>query len=113
MAACVLSLRFEENSPNDALARWCSKWAEGVIWLVVLACCGFGAGVLYRFGASYVFLIIPLVFALVALVALYIRQVRILILFYSFLASIHISINYHLNHQQSPCEKHKKFELNS
>ena len=83
MAACVLSLRFEENSPNDASARWCSKWAEGVIWLVVLACCGFGAGVLYRFGASYFFLIIPLVIALVALVALYIRQVWILILFYS------------------------------
>ncbi|XP_057531705.1 cationic amino acid transporter 9, chloroplastic [Amaranthus tricolor] len=75
VAACVLSLRFEENSPNDASARWCSKWAEGVIWLVVLACCGFGAGVLYRFGASYFFLIIPLVIALVALVALYIRQV--------------------------------------
>lgn len=75
VAACVLSLRFEEKSVSQASPRWCSKWAEGVIWLVVLACCGFGAGVMYRFGASYFFLIIPLTIALVALVVLYLRQV--------------------------------------
>lgn len=78
MAACVLSLRFEEKSPSQASTSRFSKWAEGVIYLVVLACCGFGAGLTYRFGASYFFLIIPLVIALAALVALYVRQVRIL-----------------------------------
>lgn len=77
VAACVLSLRFEEKSTHQASARWCSKWAEGVLWLVLLAFCGFGAGVIYRFGASYYFLIIPVVIALVALVALYVRQVYI------------------------------------
>ncbi|XP_021755249.1 cationic amino acid transporter 9, chloroplastic-like [Chenopodium quinoa] len=75
VAACVLSLRFEEKSPGQSSTRWCSKWAEGVLLLVLLACCGFGAGLTYRFGASFYFLIIPLVIAIVALVALYVRQV--------------------------------------
>lgn len=75
VAACVLSLRFEDKPANQASGRWCSKWAEGVICLIVLGCCGFAAGATYRFGSSYFFLIIPLVIALVALVALYLRQV--------------------------------------
>lgn len=75
VAACVLSLRFKEKSANQASGRWCSRWAEGVICLVVLACCGFAAGVMYRFGASYYLLIIPLFIAVVALTALYLRQV--------------------------------------
>ncbi|KAL9245246.1 hypothetical protein vseg_018920 [Gypsophila vaccaria] len=74
VAACVLSLRFKEKPSNQASARWCSRWAEGVIWLVVLACCGFTAGAMYRFGASYFFLIIPIFVALLALAALYLRQ---------------------------------------
>ncbi|KAK9757776.1 hypothetical protein RND81_01G185100 [Saponaria officinalis] len=74
VAACVLSLRFKEQSASQNSGRWLSKWAEGVIWLVVLACCGFTAGALYRFNASYFFLIIPVVVALVALGALYLRQ---------------------------------------
>lgn len=75
MAACVLSLRFEEKPSMQVSGRGLSRWAEGVLWLLVLACCGFGSGVLYRFGASYFFLIIPLVIAVLALVALHIRQV--------------------------------------
>jgi len=77
VAACVLSLRFKEKSANQASGRWCSRWAEGVICLVVLACCGFAAGVMYRFDASYYLLIIPLFIAVVAFAALYLRQVSI------------------------------------
>ncbi|KAH9603047.1 hypothetical protein KSS87_006282 [Heliosperma pusillum] len=74
VAACVLSLRFKEKSTTQGSAEWCSRWAEGVILLVVVACCGFTAGAMYRFGASYFFLIIPVVIALLALAALYLRQ---------------------------------------
>ncbi|KAL9225044.1 hypothetical protein vseg_001015 [Gypsophila vaccaria] len=74
VAACFLFLRFKEQTANEASGRWLLRWAEGVVWLVVLTCCGFTAGALYRFDASYFFLIIPIVIALVALAALYLRQ---------------------------------------
>ncbi|XP_074272808.1 cationic amino acid transporter 9, chloroplastic-like [Silene latifolia] len=74
VSACVLSLRFKEKSENQASGRRLSRWAEGIIWLVVLACCGFTAGAVYRFDDSYLFLIIPLVIALIGLAALYSRQ---------------------------------------
>lgn len=74
VAACVLSLRFKEKSANQTSGRWFSRWTEGVLCLVALAGCGFAAGAMYRFGASYFFLIIPVFIAVVALAALYLRQ---------------------------------------
>ncbi|GMH22368.1 hypothetical protein Nepgr_024211 [Nepenthes gracilis] len=75
VAACVVTLRFEDKSANQAACGWSSRWVEGVICLVTVACCGFSAGVIYRFGASYFFLAIPIVIAIVLSAALYLRHV--------------------------------------
>ncbi|GAB4844293.1 Cationic amino acid transporter 9, chloroplastic [Ancistrocladus abbreviatus] len=74
VAACVVALRFEDKPVNQASGCWSSRWVEGVFCLVIVACCGFAAGGIYRFGASYFFLIIPSLIAIIACAALYFRH---------------------------------------
>ncbi|GAB4861968.1 Cationic amino acid transporter 9, chloroplastic [Ancistrocladus abbreviatus] len=75
VAACVVSLRFEDKSANQASGSWSTRWEEGVVCLVVIACCGFSAGGIYRFGAPYLFLILPILIAIASCAALYVRHV--------------------------------------
>ncbi|KAL8142252.1 hypothetical protein V2J09_015284 [Rumex salicifolius] len=74
VAACLVSLRFDEKYGNKVSGKW-SRWSEGVVCLVVISCCGFAAGAIYRFHASYYFMVIPLVIAIFGASLLYFRQV--------------------------------------
>ncbi|KAI3444776.1 hypothetical protein Pfo_001441 [Paulownia fortunei] len=75
VSACVVTLRWKDKTSSQASTRWISNRAEGIIYLLAIACCGFAAGVLFRFGASIVFLIVPSVIAVFSAAALYLRQV--------------------------------------
>ncbi|XP_065859176.1 cationic amino acid transporter 9, chloroplastic-like [Euphorbia lathyris] len=74
VSACVVTLRWKDKTSIQASSRWTSAFAEGVICILIVAFCGFGAGLFYRFGASFVFLIISVVIAVLATAALYMRQ---------------------------------------
>jgi APA family basic amino acid/polyamine antiporter len=52
-----------------------SIWQEGVLCLVIVALCGFVAGISYRFSYAIAFIIVSFVIAIVASVALQFRQV--------------------------------------
>ncbi|GFZ00697.1 cationic amino acid transporter 9 [Actinidia rufa] len=75
VSACVVTLRWKDKTSSQVSRKWISSWREGVICLIIIACCGFTAGALYRFGASLFFLIVPVVIAVFAAAALYCRQV--------------------------------------
>lgn len=76
VSACVVTLRWKDNkSSNMASTRRISSRAEGIFCLIAIACCGCATGILFRFGASFVFLIIASVIAVVAAATLYLRQV--------------------------------------
>ncbi|OAY49399.1 cationic amino acid transporter 9, chloroplastic [Manihot esculenta] len=75
VSACVVTLRWKDKAPSQVSSRWTSAWQEGVICLIIVACCGFGAGLFYRYGASIVFLVVAVVIAVLAAAALYLRQV--------------------------------------
>ncbi|KAK8639789.1 hypothetical protein V6N13_138158 [Hibiscus sabdariffa] len=74
VAACVVTLRWKKKTENQDSSKCISTWCEGVIWIVIVACCGFAAGALYRFGASFIFMIVALVIAVLACAALCFRQ---------------------------------------
>ncbi|XP_028751264.1 cationic amino acid transporter 9, chloroplastic-like [Neltuma alba] len=70
VSACVVALRWRGKTASQV-----SSWREGVICLIAVAICGFGAGILYRYDVSIIFLIILLVVAIAASAALWFRQV--------------------------------------
>lgn len=72
VSACVITLRWRGKTCSQVSS---SAWREGVICLIALAICGFGAGVSYRYDVSLIFLIILLVIAITASAALSFRQV--------------------------------------
>ncbi|KAK4414613.1 Cationic amino acid transporter 9, chloroplastic [Sesamum alatum] len=76
VSACVVRLRWKDETPSQASTRWISRRAEGIIYLFAIACCGFAAGVLFRFGASFIFLIVAAVIGIISATALYQRQVH-------------------------------------
>lgn len=71
----MISLRWKDKKTRQVSERCLSNRGEGIICIIVIACCGFAAGVLYRFGASFIFLIVVLVIAILAASALQFRQV--------------------------------------
>ncbi|VFQ75798.1 unnamed protein product [Cuscuta campestris] len=75
VAACAVTLRWKAKNGNKVSTRSISLRGEGVICLVLVACCGFAAGALYRFGASFIFLIASAAIAMLAAVALHFRHV--------------------------------------
>ncbi|KAL2251609.1 cationic amino acid transporter 9, chloroplastic [Sesamum indicum] len=75
VSACVLTLRWKDKTSSQASTRRISRRGEGIICLFTIACCGFAAGVLFRYGASFVFLILAAVIAIFSAGALYLRQV--------------------------------------
>ncbi|KAI8556761.1 hypothetical protein RHMOL_Rhmol05G0280100 [Rhododendron molle] len=58
VSACVVTLRWKDKSSSQVSRRWISSWREGVLCLIIIASCGFTAGAVYRFNASFVFLIV-------------------------------------------------------
>ena len=74
VSACVITLRWKDKTVSQELS---SSWLEGVICLITVACCGFGAGLFYRVSASFILLILAVVVASLASLALNFRQVRI------------------------------------
>ncbi|XWS45831.1 hypothetical protein CRYUN_Cryun14cG0013300 [Craigia yunnanensis] len=70
VAACVVTLRLKTRTGNQVSSKCMSTWCEGVICIVIVACCGFATGVVYRFGASFIFMIVAVVIAIIACAAL-------------------------------------------
>lgn len=74
VAACVVTLRWKNRTGSQVSSKCISSWCEGVICIFIVACCGFATGVLYRFGASFIFMIVAVVIAIIACAALCCRQ---------------------------------------
>ncbi|KAK7394551.1 hypothetical protein VNO78_15082 [Psophocarpus tetragonolobus] len=72
VSACVVVLRWKDKTNSQVSS---SAEREGIICLVAVALCGFATGILYRFEASLIFLILAIVIAAGASVALVFRQV--------------------------------------
>lgn len=75
VSACVVSLRLKDKTAGPISTGRISNRDEGIICLILVACSGFAAGALYRFGASFVFLIVAGVIAIFSAAALHFRQV--------------------------------------
>ncbi|MED6187989.1 Cationic amino acid transporter 9, chloroplastic [Stylosanthes scabra] len=71
VSACVVVLRWKDKT-NSQLST--SAKREGVICLVAIAACGFATGLLFRFDASPIFMILAILVAVGASAALLIRQ---------------------------------------
>ncbi|XP_014498280.1 cationic amino acid transporter 9, chloroplastic isoform X2 [Vigna radiata var. radiata] len=72
VSACVVVLRWKDKKGSQVSS---SAEREGVICLIVVALCGFATGLLYRYDASFIFLILTIVIAAGASAALVFRQV--------------------------------------
>ncbi|XP_043716507.1 cationic amino acid transporter 9, chloroplastic-like [Telopea speciosissima] len=77
VSACVVTLRWKDAAESEVSTRWISAWLEGVLCLLTIACCGFGAGLCFRFGASFVLYLVTAVIAVIAAVALHYRHVYV------------------------------------
>ncbi|KAI3850274.1 hypothetical protein MKW92_022798 [Papaver armeniacum] len=75
VSACVVTLRWKEKASSQFSTKWISSRQEGIIFLAVVAFSGFTAGLCYRFNASFVFMIVAAVVAVLAAGALHFRQV--------------------------------------
>ena len=71
VSACVVVLRWKDRT-NSQLST--SAKQEGVICLVAIAACGFATGLLFRYDASPIFMILAILVAVGASAALLIRQ---------------------------------------
>ncbi|XP_071931456.1 cationic amino acid transporter 9, chloroplastic isoform X3 [Coffea arabica] len=75
VSACVITLRWKDKNTSRFSTRWISKRGEGIICLVTIACCGFASGCIFRFGASFIFVIVAAVIAILAALALHFWQI--------------------------------------
>ncbi|CAM8901780.1 unnamed protein product [Rhodiola kirilowii] len=74
VAACVVAIRWKDKSGTIS-ARGTASWREGTCCLFLLALCGFGAGVCFRYNGSFIIVLVASIIAIFALSALYWRQV--------------------------------------
>ncbi|KAF7825125.1 Cationic amino acid transporter 9, chloroplastic [Senna tora] len=72
VSACVIALRWKDKMASQVSS---SARQEGVLCLIAVAFCGFGAGLFFRYDASHLFLILAIVVATAASAALCFRQV--------------------------------------
>ncbi|KAK1364584.1 Cationic amino acid transporter 9, chloroplastic [Heracleum sosnowskyi] len=77
VSACVITLRWTDKPASQASARWQPNRMEGILCLVIISCCGFGAGLFYRLSAALAFPIIAIVIAVLAIGSLFFRQAYI------------------------------------
>ncbi|KAK4411208.1 Cationic amino acid transporter 9, chloroplastic [Sesamum angolense] len=76
VSACVVRLRWKDETSSQGSTKLISSRVEGITYLLAIACCGFTAGVLFRFGASFIFLIVAAVIGILSAAALYVRHVH-------------------------------------
>lgn len=76
VSACVITLRWNDKTTSCRSLGNMSIWQEGVLCLVIIALCGFVAGMCYRFSYAIAFMIIALLIAVAAGFALQFRQVN-------------------------------------
>ncbi|KAI3756806.1 hypothetical protein L1987_56629 [Smallanthus sonchifolius] len=77
VAACVITFRWKNDDGSQISTTSMSHRLEGIICITVIACCGFTAGFLFRYSVSpfaYIFLIVPVTFAILVTAALRFRQ---------------------------------------
>ncbi|KAM3242655.1 hypothetical protein ACQJBY_054960 [Aegilops geniculata] len=77
VSACVITLRWSDKATNSRSLGKISIWQEGVFCLVIVALCGFIAGISYRFSYSIAFIIIAFLIATVGSFSLLFRQVYV------------------------------------
>ncbi|VAI47680.1 unnamed protein product [Triticum turgidum subsp. durum] len=77
VSACVITLRWSDKATNSRSLGKFSIWQEGVFCLVIVALCGFIAGISYRFSYSIAFIIIAFLIATVGSFSLLFRQVYV------------------------------------
>nr|CAC39065.1 putative protein [Oryza sativa] len=77
VSACVITLRWNDKTTSCRSLGNMSIWQEGVLCLVIIALCGFVAGMCYRFSYAIAFMIIALLIAVAAGFALQFRQVYV------------------------------------
>uniref|UniRef100_A0ACD5Z5F4 Uncharacterized protein n=1 Tax=Avena sativa TaxID=4498 RepID=A0ACD5Z5F4_AVESA len=77
VSACVITLRWSDKATNSRSIGSMSIWQEGVLCLVIVALCGFIAGISYRFSYAIAFIIVAFLIAIVASFALQFRQVYV------------------------------------
>ncbi|OVA14392.1 Amino acid/polyamine transporter I [Macleaya cordata] len=75
VSACVVTLRWKDKAASQVSTMRISNWHEGVICLVVIASCGFIAGLCYRFNAAFAFVLVAVLVAVLSAVVLHYRQV--------------------------------------
>ncbi|MQL74250.1 hypothetical protein Taro_006592 [Colocasia esculenta] len=76
VSACVIALRWKDNSQRQVSMRCISARKEGIICLITIAFCGFISGLCYRLSASLIILFAAALVAMLAAAALHIRQVH-------------------------------------
>lgn len=74
VSACVITLRWKDKVGSQDSRRCIPCWQEGIFSLVVVAICGFVSGLCYRFGVSFIVLVVAIVIAIFAAAALHFRQ---------------------------------------
>ncbi|KAI3765622.1 hypothetical protein L2E82_15661 [Cichorium intybus] len=78
-AACVITVRWNDNDDYDVDTRVSTiSRMKGITCIIVIASCGFAAGILFRYSGStlaYMFLILPSVIAVLAVADLQFGQV--------------------------------------
>ncbi|VAI59138.1 unnamed protein product [Triticum turgidum subsp. durum] len=77
VSACVITLRWSDKATNSRSLGKISIWQEGVFCLVIVALCGFIAGISYRFSYSIAFIIIAFLIATAGSFSLLFRQVYV------------------------------------
>ena len=73
----MISLRWRDRTENQLSIKGISARQEGIICLIVIALSGFITGISFRFGGSLIFMVAVIFFGILALAALYIRQVNV------------------------------------
>uniref|UniRef100_A0A0D9VJ26 Cationic amino acid transporter C-terminal domain-containing protein n=1 Tax=Leersia perrieri TaxID=77586 RepID=A0A0D9VJ26_9ORYZ len=77
VSACVITLRWNDKTTTRHSLGSMSIRQEGVLCLVIIALCGFIAGLCYRFSYATAFMIIALFVAVAAGLAIQFRQVYV------------------------------------
>jgi basic amino acid/polyamine antiporter, APA family len=72
----VISLRWNDKATNRRSLGSMSIWQEGVLCLVIVAICGFVAGLCYRYNYSIALMVVAFLIAVAASFALQFHQVN-------------------------------------
>ncbi|XP_068634493.1 cationic amino acid transporter 9, chloroplastic isoform X2 [Aristolochia californica] len=77
VSASVIVLRWKDRAVDRVSGSWISMWHEGVTCLIGISLCGFACGLCYRYGAPFVFSVVALLLAVLAIIALHFRKLYV------------------------------------